>query len=63
MKDTKNLIKKRDYEYPRMIRLAMARGDTYKVDYYERQLKLVKTIIQNRFENRRKNSKQHRKAN
>ena len=63
MQDTKNLIKKRDIEYPKLIKDAKSKGDARTASYWESQLEQVKQKIENRIENRKRNEKQFRKAN
>lgn len=63
MQDTKNLIKKRDIEYPKLIKDAKSKGDDRTASYWESQLEQVKQKIENRIENRKRNEKQFRKAN
>ena len=63
MQDTKNLIKKRDIEYPKLIKDAKSKGDDKTASYWESQLEQVKQKIENRIENRKRNEKQFRKAN
>lgn len=63
MQDTKNLIKKRDVEYPKIIREALSKGDTYTANYWRGQLESVKNRINRRMKNKKKNEKQFRKAN
>ena len=63
MQDTKNLIKKRDIEYPKLIREAKMKGDDKTASYWEFQLEQVKSKIETRSENKKRNEKQFRKAN
>ena len=63
MQDTKNLIKKRDIEYPKLIKEAKSKGDDKTASYWESQLERVKQKIENRNKNKKKNEKQFRKAN
>ena len=63
MQDTKNLIKKRDNEYPKKIKDAKSKGDDRTASYYESQLENVKQRIESRKRNKKKNDKQFRKAN
>ena len=63
MQDTKNLIKKRDVEYPKLIKEAKIQGDDKSASYWEFQLELVKSKIESRNKNKAKNEKQFRKAN
>lgn len=63
MQDTKNLIKKRDIEYPKLIEEAKIKGDWYRVSYWENQLSLLKSKIETRNKNKKRNDKQFRKAN
>ena len=43
MQDTKNLIKKRDVEYPKLIKEAKIKGDDKTASYWEFQLEQVKS--------------------
>ena len=63
MQDTKNLIRKRDIEYPKLIREAKIKGDDYTATYWENQLETVKKRIEDRNNNKKKNDKQYKKAN
>lgn len=63
MQDTKNLIKKRDVEYPKLIKEAKIQCDDKSASYWEFQLELVKSKIESRNKNKAKNEKQFRKAN
>jgi hypothetical protein len=63
MQDTKNLIKKRDIEYPKLIKEARMKGDDRTASYWEFELEQIKTKIENRNKNKKKNDKQFRKAN
>ena len=63
MQDTKNLIKKRDIEYPKLIKDTKSKGDDKTASYWESQLEQVKQKIENRNKNKKKNEKQFRKAN
>ncbi len=63
MQDTKNLIKKRDIEYPKLIKEAKSKGDDITASYWESQLEQVKQKIETRNKNKKKNEKQFRKAN
>jgi hypothetical protein len=63
MQDTKNLIKKRDVEYPKLIKEAKSKGDDITASFWEAQLEQVKHKIENRNKNKKKNDKQFRKAN
>ena len=63
MQDTKNLIKKRGIEYPKLIKEAKSKGDDRTASFWESQLEQVKYKIENRKKNKKKNEKQFRKAN
>ena len=63
MQDTKNLIKKRDIEYPKLIKDAKSKGDDRTASYWKSQLEQVKQKIENINQNRKRNEKQFRKAN
>ena len=63
MQDTKNLIKKRDIEYPKLIKYAKSKGDDRTASYWESELEYVKKKIETRNKNKKKNEKQFRKAN
>jgi len=63
MQDTKNMIKKRDIEYPKLIKEVKSKGDDKTASYWESQLEQVKQKIENRNKNKKKNEKQFRKAN
>ena len=63
MQDTKNLIKKRNIEYPKLIKEAKMNGDDKTASYWEFQLKQVKFKIESRNKNKKRNEKQFRKAN
>ena len=63
MQDTKNLIKKRDIEYPKLIKEAKSKGDEKTTSYWESELGYVKKKIETRNKNKKKNEKQFRKAN
>jgi len=61
MQDTKNLIKKRDIEYPKLIKEAKLSKNSYDIVFWEQQLENVKNIIESRKKNRIKNKKQYKK--
>jgi hypothetical protein len=63
MQDAKNLIKKRDVEYPKLIKEAKMKGDDKTASYWEFQLEQVKSKIESRNKNKKRNEKQFRKAN
>jgi len=63
MQDTKNLIKKRDIEFPKLIKDAKSKGDDKTASFWKLQLEQVKQKIENRNRNKKKNDKQFRKAN
>lgn len=54
MKDTKNLKKKRDIEYPKLIKEAEGKHDQQTADYWRFQLKSVTEQIETRNKNRKK---------
>lgn len=54
MQDTKNLIKKRDIEYPKLIKEAKSKGDDITASYWETELEQVKQRIENRKKNKKK---------
>jgi hypothetical protein len=55
MQDTKNLIKKRDIEYPKLIKDAESNGDDRTASFWKTQLEHVKIKIENRKKNKNKN--------
>jgi len=57
MKDTKNLLKKRDIDYPKMIREFREKWDKQSVEYWERELKWLIERIKRRKNNWDKNIK------
>ena len=57
MKDTKNLLKKRDIDYPKMIREFREKWDKQSVEYWERELKWLIERIKRRKKNWDKNIK------
>ena len=63
MQDTKNLIKKRDIEYPRLIREAYQKNDMQTYRFYVNELESIKQKINNRLKNSKNNKKQFKKAN
>ena len=63
MQDTKNLIKKRDIEYPRLIKESKSNGNVRTAYFWESQLERVKQKIENRKNNKKKNEKQFLKVN
>lgn len=54
MKDTKNLIKKRDVDYPNLIKQAEINGEKHLVNYWKQRLQDVSDRIKIREENRKK---------
>jgi len=63
MQDTKNLIKKRDIEYPKLIKEAKSKSDDKTASYWQFQLEQIISKIESRKANKKKNEKQFRKAN
>jgi hypothetical protein len=63
MQDTKNLNKKIQIHYPKLIREAMDNGDDYTANFWKRELEMVKDRIALRNRNKQKNLKQFKKAN
>jgi len=63
MQDTKNLIKKRDTIYPKLIKDAELSGNDYTASYWKHELEIVKERIESRKKNKQKNDKLYRKAN
>lgn len=63
MQDTKNLIRKRDIEYPKLIKEAKSNNDDRLASFWEFELKQIELKIQNRNKNKKRNEKQYRKAN
>jgi hypothetical protein len=63
MQDTKNLIKKRDIEYPKKIKEAIAKKDDFSINYWKNKLQEVKSRIEQRNKNKKKNKKQNLKSN
>lgn len=63
MQDTKNLKKKVEIHYPKLIKEAMTKGDDYSANFWKRELEMVKDRIALRNRNKQKNLKQFKKAN
>jgi hypothetical protein len=63
MKDTKNLIKKRDVVIPKLIKEAHIKGDEQAASYWKHELKAVSDKIDSRKINKIKNIKQFKKSN
>lgn len=63
MQDTRNLIRKRDIEYPKLIKKAIMKKDCDTASFWNDQLRRLTKKIKSREKNRKKNEKQYRKAN
>lgn len=61
MQDTKNLIRKRDITYLKLIREAQLAKNDHRVQFWTRQLETVTKKIEERQANQKKNLKQQKK--
>jgi hypothetical protein len=59
--DTPNLKKKIEFDYPKLIKEAEAKGDIPKAEYWRSQLIWTMQRVESRKENQKKNEKQYKK--